>query len=75
MFLMDEAFCPQNLMMEDITSSTTVTTTTAFSYDLITPIISSRVQQENGRDYKSIEYRKDQVNSSNSEKIIGKIPR
>lgn len=67
---MDEAFCPQNLMMEDVTSTTTAsTTTTIFSYDLITPKISSRIHQENGRDYKSIEYRKDQVNSSNSEKI------
>lgn len=70
MYLMDEAFCPQNLMMEDVTSTTTASTTsTIFSYDLITPIISSRIQQENGRDYKSIEYRKDQVNSSNSEII------
>lgn len=65
---MDEAFCPQNLMMEDVTSTTTAaSTTTIFSYDLITPIISSRIQQENGRDYKSIEYRKDQVNSSHSD--------
>lgn len=66
---MDEAFCPQNLVMEDVTSTSTPTTTTIYSYDLITPAISSRIQQENGRDYKSIEYRKDQLNSSNSEKI------
>lgn len=59
---MDEAFCPQNLVMEDVTSTTTSTTTTP-------SVISSRIQQENGRDYKSIEYRKDQLNSSNSEKI------
>lgn len=65
---MDEAFCPQNLLMEDFTSTTTTTTT--HSYDFINPTISSRIHQENGRDYKSIEYRKDQVNSSNSEKII-----